>query len=205
MAVCIQNFSESIYIMGKKNKTRVEKLRMLALKLYNLSRREVWTGGIITRELLGKKDCFGYPTHKLVAHGWPFTDAPQNWQVDTTFSISPPVEIGGIKLSICISMESYSGNSGKHKVSIYADRELKYPGGAYLALNKKDSWIFKNKDAWSREIAKMEQEDGGKTGYVDKTDLILAEADDKLLQSKSNKYCPYCESLLATLDEELEL
>jgi hypothetical protein len=140
-------------------------LRELAHKLFLLTRRDVWAGGI---------------------HGgrgeWPGGVERVDWNHGTFWTLSPEVQLGGYRLRVCVSSQRVSVDSNQeHRVRVYVDGEIKHPGGMYdereLSLLV---MLGLAPESWATIIARQEREDGGRTGPVDVRDLLIAEAADKL-------------------------
>ena len=170
-------------------------LRKLAKRLYDLTRRQVWTGG---------KSDYHNP-----GPNWPKKLEKIDWSRGVTWTLSPETELGGIKLRVCVSWDGNTGEIyGDHRVRVFADGELKYPGGHYKAVNRKGI-LFEHKDAWSWRIAVIERRDGGRTGRVDARDLLLAEAKDHLKGVKTTHepdylLCSNCEVIVAEIEAAIQ-
>lgn len=140
-------------------------LGKLAYLIYKKLKREDWHGG------------------KGISGWWPKELPDQKWGRNVTWTVSPPVEIGGHTFHVCISSNAmkvtekdYYGLPKeygpkwfpKHTIRVFCDGEIKYPGGKIEGLR---NWW----PSWSAKIAKQEIEDGGKTGPVEKRDLLIKE------------------------------
>jgi len=147
-------------------------LKALAYRVFCLARREVWRGGKVTE----KRVRANYQTkvHKLNP-SWPEGLDKVDWAVGVTWTLSPPVELGGHEIRVCVS--SREGEKG-FGVRVFIDGDLKYPGGYY---EDADWWPFaRSFPSWAGRIARLEQEDGGVSGPIDRRDLLIAEADQRL-------------------------
>lgn len=72
-------------------------------------------------------------------------------------------------MRVCVSSIK---REGTHHVHVFVDDGPGYPGGDYTSFN----WWW----SWSTKIAKQEQVDGGRTGPIEKRDLLLVEAKRRL-------------------------
>ena len=168
-------------------------LRKLARRIFDLTRRQVWLGG----------KC---QSHKNPGPNWPPNLETIDWSPGITWTLSPELELGGIRLRVCVSWDGNTGEFyGDHKVRVFADDELKYPGGEYTAVNRKGI-LWEHRDAWSWKIASMERKDGGRTGRVQARDLLLKEAKERLkgVQTK-HEPGPLCSFCKGPLDDNLDL
>lgn len=130
-------------------------LKKLAKLLFQITRRAIWSGG--------RGD-----------ENWPDTiDA--RWKIDTTWTLSPEVELGGHRLRVCVSSrrDPYA-NLQSFSVRVFVDDVLKYPGGIY------ETWDWPWCESWAGRIARIERTDGGHPGPVDKRDLLITEAKQRL-------------------------
>lgn len=140
-------------------------LKRLAYVLFLMTRRDVWLGGR-TDTSEGSKD-------------WPRASLPLG-APGRFWTLSPEVALGGHRLRVCVfTTERYAylinGPIGDdHHVGIYVDDEVKHPGGHYA------EWDAPWWQSWSGQIARQEIEEGGKTGPVDRRDLLIAEAERAL-------------------------
>jgi hypothetical protein len=145
-------------------------LKKLAKLVFQLTRREIWLGG---------KGGFNWPIDGSVPG--------VSWHSETTWTLSPEVELGGHQVRVCVSYNENSDRHGNirgyyptdptgywHRVKVFVDGEEKYPGGEYLERNR---WWW---PSWSKRIAMLEHRDGGATGPVDRTDLLIEDAKKKL-------------------------
>lgn len=174
-------------------------LRQLAKRIFEITRRQVWLGGKCPRP--------GVP-----GPNWPKGVEVIEWSEGLTWTLSPEVELGGMKLRVCIS---WDGNNepgtvnGTHGVRVFVDGELKYPGGFYKAANR-EGLLWEHRDAWSWKIARTERTDGGRNGRVSARTELLAEAKVKAkgvptVQHEPDViYCAGCEQALAELEEPEE-
>jgi len=144
----------------------VSDLGKLAYLIYKKLKREEWTGG------------------KGRDGRWPEDLIDMKWGEHVTWTVSPPVEIGGHTFHVCISSNAMRhvdvGPSWKivmewkpkrfptHNIRVFCGGELKYPGGKIEA--RYNFW-----PTWSAKIAKLEIRDGGKTGPIEKRDLLIRE------------------------------
>ena len=157
-------------------------LRKLARRIFDLSRRQIWAGG---------EEGYHGP-----GQNWPAGLEKVTWSNGVTWTLSPEVELGGILLRVCVAWDGDKGELyGDHKVRVFADGELKYPGGTYTAVNR-EGILWSHRDAWSWKIASMERQDGGRTGRVEARDLLLVEAKKRLkgVQTRHEipDRCPHC-------------
>ena len=147
-------------------------LKRLAKLIFQIAHREVWWGGRVQAE----RGRWGRVLKK-VSPNWPEgVTIPQDWSVGVTWTLSPAVTLGGNSMQVCVSSH---GDHRGHGVRVFVDGELGYPGGFY---EHEDWWPFNLRfPSWSGRLARQEREEGGKTGHVDRRDLLIEEAADKLL------------------------
>lgn len=153
-------------------------LRKLAKAIFKLNRREIWLGG--------KSHYNG------IGADWPKTIEKPDWSSGVTWTLSPEVELGGHQMRVCVSW-----NGGEwHKVRIFTDGKIVHPGGTY----RSGWWPI----GWSWRIAKQESAEGGKTGPVDRRDLLLKEAAAKgrgvVTQHDEPLYCDSCDEAMQEVD-----
>ena len=148
-------------------------LKDLAYRIFQLTRRQIWLGGAVTTKIV-QKDYINtvvtlYPT-------WPEDMDKPDFVKGVTWTMSPPVDLGGHQIRVCVYSSPRSG--GTYGVRVFVDGDLKYPGGTYMAS---DWWFFAQRfPSWAGRIARMEREDGGVSGPVDRRDLIIAEAKNRI-------------------------
>lgn len=157
--------------------SRQKELRELADRIYDLAKREVWLGGVVT-------DAWDFKNRGTGHVGdWPKKLQRMDWSRGVHWTLSPEVKLGGHRLRVCVTSASY----GKHTVRVFVDDELKYPGGTFR--NKETdsfwTWLWKSlggrgEDHWTFVLAHQELEEGGKTGPVFRRDLLIEEANDRL-------------------------
>lgn len=173
-------------------------LKKLAKLVFRLTRREVWIGGQGTRD---------WPSINEIADVRWFR-GDNNYE-GTTWTLSPEVELSGHRVRVCVSynkrMDAQGNvhghytrqNLGKwHKVMVFVDGEEKYPGGEYIEKNR---WWW---PSWSKRIAMLEHRDGGHTGPVDRTDLLITDAKKKL-KAVNSTHTPK-QLTVSKLDEDPE-
>jgi hypothetical protein len=68
-------------------------------------------------------------------------------------------------------------SNDSHRVLLLCNNEVAYPGGWYKAMNLFWWWPF---PSWSARVWHRERLDGGKTGYVDRRDLLIDNAKEQL-------------------------
>jgi len=163
-------------------------LRKLAKLIFRLSRREVWLGGRTERKRI---DSWTYET---VIPGWPEKLDKPKWKPNLTWTLSPEVELGGQRMRVCVS---WLGDYGEPvRVRVFADDKVRYPGGWY---DHSDWWLWTYWfPSWEVRIAEIERRDGGSSGPIDRRDLLIAEAKEKLELPRTNN------KLLITKSEEPE-
>jgi hypothetical protein len=169
----------------------MSKLRKLACRIFEMARNEVWLGG--------KGNC----------RTWPGGMEDIRWGSNVTWTLSPEVTLGGIRLRVCVSWDGNTGELyGDHMVRVFVDGGLKYPGGKYKAANRK-GWLLEHRDAWSWKIARDEKAEGGKTSRISARGDLLKEAKEKIKGVRKVKHvpdhiCPECGTDLADgWDDEL--
>jgi len=157
-------------------------LKALAYRVFCLTRREVWAGGKVT----SKREVKNYDTKIIKLNpSWPEDLDKVDWDEGVTWTLSPPVELGGHKIQVCVSSKFTSSAFG---VRVFIDGNLKYPGGYY---EDADWWPFaRTFPSWAGRIALLEQEDGGVSGPIDRRDLLIAEADQRLHGPKQITHDP---------------
>jgi hypothetical protein len=147
-------------------------LKTLAHRIFLLTRRGIWRGGKVVLD--GPNRWNG----TRVNPAWPKgLDEPDEdvWGVGTTWTLSPAVELGGHELRVCVA--SHPNKEG-YEVRVFVDGDLKYPGGVYAG---NDWWLFAEMfPSWAARIARIEREDGGVSGPIDRRDLLIAEAGQRL-------------------------
>ena len=179
----------------------MSELQNLARQIYEITKRDVWLGGKIqTRNKPGPK--------------WPKGLEKIDWYRGLTWTLSPEIELGGIRLRVCVSWDGTTSEfgPGTHGVRVFADDELKYPGGFYSGENRKGFFVV-HRDAWSWNIVQLERADGGRTGRVQARDQLLKEARKMRMQPKlhidepepSARYCENCETLIAQIEYRHEV
>jgi hypothetical protein len=166
-------------------------LRSLAKRIFDLTRREIWLGGKVKHR------------HDP-GPNWPKGLERVDWSPGLTWTLSPEIELAGIKLRVCIS---WRGGVG-HGVRVFADGELKYPGGYYDGVNS-SGILFTHRDAWSWKIAQIENADGGRKGRISARRELLAAADEaeKTVrrhnpQPGDDILCSRCEEIVGTVVAE---
>ena len=163
-------------------------LQKIAKALWQRTRRDVWGGGYWEGS-----SRTNFPHALALPPSWQTWLAGSPWgrARKLTFSVSPEVTLKGMRMRLLVG---WSETWTKHDVIVYVDDEIKHPGGAYEATNR---WWH-----WSWKIARDEWAEGGKTGYVDVTDLVLAEAAGKPQEPKPNPAVPaYCDHCYMALTE----
>jgi hypothetical protein len=152
-------------------------LRQLAKLVYKMSRRGVWLGGKALKTY----------NSKAGKHVWKFGPWPKGLHRPTmwdeqTWTLSPEVELGGHRLRVAV----VSQRRNLIHIVVFVDDEIKYPGGEFSlevleyegALLELWKWVFG--EHWAKRIARIERKDGGRTGPIDRRDLLIAEARGKL-------------------------
>lgn len=137
-------------------------LKKVAKAVWDLSHRSEWLGGT-GQSRDWPKNIQGFVDKKYARYG-----DRTGWDEDVTWTLSPEVQLAGHRVRVCVSWDGREGSN--HHVRVFVDDELKHPGGQYYGWN--GNWF----GGWSWRIAKMEREDGGKTGPVDARDLVLEAA-----------------------------
>jgi hypothetical protein len=159
-----------------------KQLRQLAKAIFKLTRREIWLGG--------------KAEYRGVGADWPKTVEKQDWSSGVTWTLSPEVELGGHQMRVCVSW----GGGEWHRVRVFTDGKLVHPGGEYQS----SWWPW----GWSWRIAKQERAEGGKTGPVDRRDLLLKEAASKgrgvVTQHVDPLYCDSCDDALHEVERVAE-
>ncbi len=155
----------------------VRELKKLAHLIFRMSRRQVWLGGKVPTVAWNAKQA------DADWGDWPDdVNRPSSdltWVSGLTWTLSPEVELGGHRLRVCVSSTFDSGRKHKHHVRIFVDGKIMYPGGHY----EKVDWSFW--ESWSGRLARLERAEGGLTGPVDRRDLLIAEAQEKLQSAAS--------------------
>ena len=135
---------------------KLMKLKKLAKLVFQLTRHEVWLGGMTSLE---GPSC------------WPRdVDYPFGVTYCIFWSLSPEVKLLGHQVRVCVSSSEYAPEI--HRVRVFIDGKLVHPGGAYIRTNY--PWW------WSTRIAKEEVEEGGKPSPVATRDLLIQAAWEKL-------------------------
>lgn len=134
-------------------------LQSLAERIFLLTRRDVWLGGRSPKR-----------------GSWPLDVEYPNWSNGYTWTLSPEVVLGGHRMRICVSSEG-DGSSFEYRVRVFVDGAVKHPGGLYDEFTWFGWEIFEN---WAGRIARHEREEGGRDGPVDRRDLLIAEANQRI-------------------------
>ena len=161
------------------------KLRKIAKRIYEITRRETWLGGKVTNTL-------------GPGAAWPKEIKKIEWGAGLTWTMSPEVELVGYRLRVLISLKP---DLDFPYIRVFVDNKLKHPGGEIEARH-----FFG--DGWARRIAQQEREAGGETGPVDVQDVVLREAALKLKgvftdQEPQPVYCALCGEALKEVDHLL--
>ncbi len=171
-------------------------LKLLAKRVFQLERREVWLGG---------KGMTNWPKELLIGGGSDY------WHEETTWTLSPGVELGGYMMRVCVSSRPHyyykdyydivrerDYSLRRHAIRVFCDDRLVHPGGIVDGL-------FNFLPTWSARIAKQEIAEGGQTGPVDQRDLLLEEAAQRLRGITKVNHTPLAlvdkEALLRAMDE----
>jgi hypothetical protein len=143
-------------------------LKLLAKKVFELTRRAKWLGGRTAYQYRNER--------KYCCDNWPaelediFSGGLIYW------TLSPAIKLQQHEIRVCVT----SKDSFRHDVYVFNDNQLKHPGGHYEEIDF--LWFWWPWTSWSCRIAKQTRIDGGKTGPVDTRDLLLTEADAKLAE-----------------------
>lgn len=136
-------------------------LKQLAKLVFQMTRRQIWLGGNVKRKM----------------HDWPEdVEPPQNWDKRVVWTMSPEVELGGHKIRVCVSAipDRFWAGEGC-RVRVFVDGVIGYPGGFYDQVDW--TWLWQT---WATRLARIEIEEGGRTGPVDRRDQLIVEAKDRL-------------------------
>jgi hypothetical protein len=121
-------------------------LRKLAKEVYLATRGEVWRGGY------GKAR-------------WPEAEFPIGNLLGSNdyWTLSPEVEFDGLKLCVAVEWTRRSDFYNTHRVLVFIDGKLVYPGGRYA--NRWRPWnLFWS--TWSTHVIEQEVAEGGKDSRV---------------------------------------
>lgn len=139
-------------------------LQRLAYTLFCLTRREIWLGGCSQR----------------ANDPWPKT-IKRAWNSGVFWTLSPEVELGGHRVRVCVTTGWRDSNAIPWvRVLVYVDDEIKHPGGSYDEAGPVYIASVLWRENWACRIAAQEREDGGRTGPVDRRDLLIEEAEQRL-------------------------
>lgn len=150
----------------------------LADRIYKMSHREIWLGGRvdIERRVVGKK-----PIEWVnIYPNWPESLPCPKWGPGHTWTLSPEVELGGLRTRVCVNWDGREDACG---VTVFIDDAVRYPGGHYkqpIPNEFYSLWSFLVRRFfgvnWAVRLAELEQRDGGRIGYINRRDLLIAEA-----------------------------
>lgn len=145
-----------------------ESIRRLAFSVFCLTKHLEWQGG---------RGSVSFPLSR---------SSPSSFAY---WTLSPEVTLLGYQVQVCV----LSLDNGFHQVRIYVDQEMKFPGGSVMN-NDRLPFLFdllrsltgKESVAWSRELARQERRDGGKTGPIHGADRFIAEAQRLMTSTASD-------------------
>lgn len=165
-------------------------LRRLASLVFQHTRRDVWFGGV---------------AHQRMAD-WPKDVVCPDWDSGVVWTISPAIELGGHQIRVCVSATPYRFRTGSPcGVRVFVDGYVGYPGGHY----EQGQWVFpffrSFFENWAARLARIEIEEGGRTGPVDRRDVLIHEATERLHGARVHHPLPLSPEAKATIREMEEL